>query len=59
MKGFPMAMVLGIGSVVHVGDWSGVVESISRDGVVLKLGNGKRLAVARAVIEEAVLSRKS
>ena len=54
-----MAMVLGIGSVVHVGDWSGVVESISRDGVVLKLGNGKRLAVARAVIEEAVLSRKS
>ena len=54
-----MAMILGIGSVVHVGDWSGVVESITRDGVVLKLDSGKRLAVARAVIEEAVINRKS
>ena len=54
-----MAMILGIGSVVHVGDWSGVVESISRNGVVLKLANGKRLAVARKVIEDEVFDRKS
>lgn len=53
-----MAMVLGIGSVVHVGDWSGVVESTTPSRVMLKLDNGKRLAVARAVIEEAVC-RKS
>lgn len=53
-----MAMILGIGSVVHVGDWSGVVESITKDGVVLKLDNGKRLPVSRKVIEESVFGSK-
>jgi hypothetical protein len=43
-----------IGSIVHVGDWSGVVEAITKDGVVLKLDNGNRLPVARKLIEEAV-----
>jgi hypothetical protein len=52
-------MVLGIGSVVHVGDWSGVVESITNDGVVLKLDNGKRLPVSKQIIEDAVVGRKS
>ena len=46
-----------IGSTVHIGDWSGVVESISKDGVVVLLENGKRLPVARKVIEEAVCQR--
>jgi len=43
-----------IGTVVHVGDWSGMVETITKDGVVLKLDNGKRLPVARKLIEDAV-----
>lgn len=43
-----------IGSVIHIGDWSGVVESINRTGVVVMLDNGKRMAVDRKVIEDAV-----
>ena len=43
-----------IGSVVHIGDWTGVVESIGHDGVVVMLENGKRMSVARKVIEEAI-----
>ena len=48
-----------IGSKVHVGDWSGVVESITHNGVVLLLENGKRFPVAKAVIEQAVCGSKS
>ena len=43
-----------IGSVVHLGDWTGVVESIDRDGVVLMMENGKRMHVDAKAIEEAV-----
>lgn len=43
-----------IGSVVHVGDWSGVVIKIGRAGVMIKLDNGRMMPVDRRVIEEAV-----
>ena len=43
-----------MGTRVHVGDWSGEVIAIDRDGVLLRLDNGRVMRVARKLIEEAV-----
>ena len=43
-----------IGSVVHIGDWTGVVSAIDRDGVILTLSNGRCFFVARQLIEDEV-----
>jgi len=47
-----------IGAKVHIGDWVGVVESINRNGVILRLDNGKSLPVTREVIEQALFGGK-
>lgn len=47
-----------IGATIHIGDWIGVVESINRNGVILKLDNGKILPVSREVIEQSLFGGK-
>lgn len=54
-----MALILGIGTVVHIGEWSYTVESVTRDGVTARSADGRPVFISRKVVEDAVFGRKS
>ena len=51
--------ILKIGTTVHVGDWTRHGGKIGRGSVTLLLDNGKRLAVAHRLIEDAIAEIKA
>ena len=46
-------VIVGIGTVVVIGEWRYTVEGISRDGVTARSENGRLVFIDRKTIETA------